>query len=122
MLLDLFEMRIDKFHGRNLALSNQFSHLRQRESVRHQLEYRRRPRMVLLTALRWDEARDAVHRLVETVPPPSCRISADSSPPSGRVLAHDIQRRSSYPPLSRSMRDGYAVRTINLPGRLRPDR
>jgi molybdopterin molybdotransferase len=39
----------------------------------------------------------------------------------GRVLAEDVAADRPYPPFSRSMRDGYAVRTINLPGRLRVD-
>jgi molybdopterin molybdotransferase len=74
--------------------------------------------MVLLTALRWDEARDVVRRLVDG----SSRPAVESVPlvsALGRVLAHDIQADRPYPPLSRSMRDGYAVRAINLPGRLR---
>jgi molybdopterin molybdotransferase len=37
----------------------------------------------------------------------------------GRILAQDIKADRAYPPFSRSMRDGFAVRTVNLPGRLR---
>jgi molybdopterin molybdotransferase len=72
--------------------------------------------MVLLTALRWDEARDAVHRLVETVPQAVESVPLTSA--LGRVLAEGIRADRSYPPFPRSMRDGYAVRTMNLPGRL----
>jgi molybdopterin molybdotransferase len=74
--------------------------------------------MVLLTALHWDKARDAVRRAVagcsrrdiETVPLATA---------AGRVLAQTVQADRAYPPFHRSMRDGYAVRTVNLPGRVR---
>lgn len=38
---------------------------------------------------------------------------------SGRVLAQDILADRDYPPLARSVRDGFAVRAADLPGRLR---
>ena len=38
---------------------------------------------------------------------------------TGRVLAEDVEADRDYPPLSRSIRDGFAVRTADLPGRLR---
>lgn len=37
----------------------------------------------------------------------------------GRVLAEDVRADRDYPPLARSIRDGYAVRAADLPGELR---
>jgi molybdopterin molybdotransferase len=37
---------------------------------------------------------------------------------SGRVLAEPIAADRDYPPLARSVRDGFAVRTLDLPGEL----
>lgn len=37
----------------------------------------------------------------------------------GRVLARDIPADRDYPPLARSLRDGFAVRAADLPGKLR---
>jgi len=37
----------------------------------------------------------------------------------GRVLAEDIHADRDYPPLSRSVRDGFAVRAADLPGALK---
>lgn len=37
---------------------------------------------------------------------------------AGRVLAEDVQADRDYPPLARSLRDGFAVRAIDLPGEL----
>lgn len=36
----------------------------------------------------------------------------------GRVLAEDVSADRAYPPFARSMRDGFAVRAEDLPGRL----
>src|SRR5258708_6453685 len=38
---------------------------------------------------------------------------------SGRVLAESVTADRDYPPLARSVRDGFAVRTSDLPGELR---
>lgn len=38
---------------------------------------------------------------------------------AGRVLAEDLTADRDYPPLARSLRDGFAVRAADLPGRLR---
>lgn len=38
---------------------------------------------------------------------------------AGRVLAEDVFADRAYPPFARSTRDGFAVRSGNLPGRLR---
>ena len=74
--------------------------------------------MVLLTALRWDKARDTVRRMIAGEAQPEIETVSLASA-SGRVLAQPIHADRPYPPFSRSMRDGYAVRTVNLPGRIR---
>ncbi len=74
--------------------------------------------MVLLTALHWDKARDTVRRAVADCSPPEIEI-VPLAMAAGRVLAQAVQADRSYPPFPRSMRDGYAVRTMNLPGRVR---
>jgi len=38
---------------------------------------------------------------------------------AGRVLAEDVAADRDYPPLDRSVRDGYAVRAADVPGKLR---
>lgn len=72
-----------------------------------------------MSALTFLEARTTVLRevragmatpAVETVP----LFAAD-----GRVLAEDIHADRDYPPFHRSMRDGFAVRAADIPGRLR---
>jgi molybdopterin molybdotransferase len=75
--------------------------------------------MVLLTPLRWDEARGVVHRLLNGNRPAVELVPLAAA--LGRVIAQDVRADRPYPPFSRSMRDGYAVRAGNLPGRLRID-
>jgi molybdopterin molybdotransferase len=48
--------------------------------------------------------------------PPTEEVSLLDAP--GRVLAESIHADRDYPPLSRSVRDGFAVRAANLPGEL----
>jgi molybdopterin molybdotransferase len=36
-----------------------------------------------------------------------------------RILAEDVEADRDYPPFNRSMRDGYAVRSADMPGRVR---
>jgi molybdopterin molybdotransferase len=38
---------------------------------------------------------------------------------SGRVLAEDISADRDYPPFNRAVRDGFAVQSIDMPGRVR---
>ena len=45
--------------------------------------------------------------------------SVDLSGCAGRVLAEDIAADRDYPPFHRSMRDGFAVRAADIPGRPR---
>ena len=74
--------------------------------------------MVSVTALRWDEARDCIRRVIGSrVPATSESVLLDAA--AGRVLAEDIYADRAYPPFPRSMRDGFAVQSTDLPGRLR---
>ena len=68
-----------------------------------------------MVALQWEEARESIRR----------ELAANSSLPAeqiplaltnGRILATDIYSDRPYPPFSRSMRDGFAVKSANLPG------
>ena len=59
--------------------------------------------------------------MVETVrtarqPPPSESVPLESA--AGRVLAEPVAADRDYPALARSVRDGYAVRSADLPGTL----
>ena len=72
--------------------------------------------MVLVKALRWDEARECVRRTVDASPA-SELVALHDAP--GRVLACDVHADRSYPPFRRAMRDGFALRSADLPGRLR---
>jgi molybdopterin molybdotransferase len=66
--------------------------------------------------LGFEQARECVLRevgplgAIESVPAPEC---------TGRVLAEPILSDRDYPPFPRSARDGYAVRTSDIPGSLR---
>jgi molybdopterin molybdotransferase len=71
-----------------------------------------------VTALRWDEARDAVRRALSTGSPPAVETVALESA-CERILANAIHSDRGYPPFPRSMRDGFAVRTSDIPGRVR---
>lgn len=69
-----------------------------------------------MEALSFEQARACVLAAVpcaegtETVPLLAC---------AGRILAEDILADRDYPPLPRSVRDGFAVRSADLPGELR---
>lgn len=54
-------------------------------------------------------------RDVRPIPPTE---SVDLEHAAGRVLAEDVVADRDMPALARSVRDGYAVRTIDLPGQL----
>lgn len=62
------------------------------------------------------EARAA---LLERLTPASLAIeTVDLADAAGRILAHDMIAKSASPPFRRSVMDGYAVRTVDLPGPL----
>ena len=73
--------------------------------------------MVSVTALRWDEARDCIRRVSEAESIRNESVLLDEA--VGRVLAEDIHADRAYPPFPRSMRDGFAVQSTDVPGRLR---
>ena len=54
-------------------------------------------------------------RTARAAPPPE-RVDLEAA--AGRVLAEPIAADRDYPALARSVRDGYAVRAIDLPGEL----
>ena len=56
------------------------------------------------------------HRLTR----PAETVSIDDSP--DRILAEDIAADRDYPPFNRSVRDGFAVRAADMPGRVRRHR
>src|ERR1051325_5484773 len=51
--------------------------------------------------------------------PPVEEVELDAA--SGRVLAEDLHADRDYPAVARSVRDGFAVRAIDLPGTLEID-
>ena len=67
-------------------------------------------------ALTFEQARDCVMRAVTLAmtPEPVALLEAN-----GRVLAEQILADRPYPPFHRSARDGFAVRTADVPGELR---
>jgi molybdopterin molybdotransferase len=71
-----------------------------------------------VAALTFPDARDTVLRTVRdarSLPP--CEL-VDLSDAAGRVLAEGIAADRDTPALSRSVRDGFAVRAIDVPGQL----
>lgn len=69
-------------------------------------------------ALTFDEARETVLRQVRALrgtPPTETLPLTDAA---GRVLAEEITADRDSPALARSVRDGFAVRSIDLPGTL----
>ncbi len=72
-----------------------------------------------MPALSFLDARAAVLREVAAHRglPPVEQVSIEAA--AGRVLAEDIAADRPYPPFHRSMRDGFALRAADLPGRCR---
>jgi len=70
-------------------------------------------------ALSFLDARAAVINRVRDarLPPIAESVLLEDSP--GRILAEDIAADRDYPPFNRSVRDGFAVRSSDVPGRLR---
>jgi molybdopterin molybdotransferase len=69
-------------------------------------------------SLTFSEARETVLRTVRAAQPnpTSEEIALDAA--AGRVLAENVAADRDVPALARSVRDGYAVRAIDLPGSL----
>jgi molybdopterin molybdotransferase len=74
--------------------------------------------MDLLKPLQWEEARECVRRMVGGSLASSIESIALMSA-AGCVLAEDVSADRDYPPFNRSMRDGFALRSEDIPGSLR---
>ena len=72
-----------------------------------------------MPALTFLDARSAVLREVGARRgiPVTESVAIEDSP--GRVLAEDIAADRDYPPFNRSVRDGFAINSIDMPGRVR---
>jgi molybdopterin molybdotransferase len=71
-----------------------------------------------VATLTFEQARQCVlDRLRESNPQPSIETISLSAV-AGRVLAQPVRADRDYPPVSRSVRDGFAVRAADLPGDL----
>ena len=72
-----------------------------------------------MTTLKFAEARACVIEKVSAIGslPPDELVALEDA--VGRVLAEEVLADRDYPPLARSIRDGYAVRAADLPGELR---
>jgi len=72
-----------------------------------------------VSALTFPDARATVIRavLAARIPPVTETVLLEDSP--GRILAEAILADRDYPPFDRAMRDGFAVRSVDVPGRLR---
>ncbi len=76
-------------------------------------------KLVCVPALSFLDARATVMREVRAagiLPPAESVLLEDSL---GRVLAEDVAADRDYPPFNRAMRDGFAVRAADVPGRVR---
>jgi molybdopterin molybdotransferase len=71
-----------------------------------------------VTPLTFCEARDLVLRTVRGRPRSPAIEEAALAGAAGRVLAENVAADRDSPPLARSVRDGFAVRAIDLPGEL----
>jgi len=70
-------------------------------------------------ALTFLDARGAVVQEVHSRRATPCRENVSIEDSAGRILADDVPADRDYPPFHRSVRDGFAVRSSDLPGRLR---
>jgi molybdopterin molybdotransferase len=70
-------------------------------------------------ALSFYDARDTVLREIRAAKPRPAVETVELCTCSGRVLAEDVRADRDYPPFHRSMRDGFAVRAADVPGKLK---
>jgi molybdopterin molybdotransferase len=66
--------------------------------------------------LSFEQARACVLAKLESAPKPAATEEVPLLEAAGRVLAERVTADRDYPPVSRSMRDGFAVRAADLPG------
>ncbi len=71
-----------------------------------------------MTPLTFSEARELVLRAVRERRRPPAVEEVALRDVSGRVLAEDVAADRDSPPVARSVRDGFAVRAVDLPGQL----
>lgn len=71
------------------------------------------------SALTFEEARQMVIETARTYAAMPATEQVDLQEASGRVLAEPVRADRDYPPVRRSLRDGFAVRAADLPGKLR---
>lgn len=71
-----------------------------------------------MTALPFEEARACVIDKVRSWVPQPLDQDVDIATAGGRVLAESIRADRDYPPVDRSTRDGFAVRSADVPGEL----
>ncbi len=74
--------------------------------------------MALVPTLSFREARQCVIERVLSARRTPTVETVELEDAAGRVLASQVAADRDYPPLARSMRDGFAVRTADLPGTL----
>lgn len=75
--------------------------------------------MALVATLGFHEARQCVIESVRGARPEPVPEEVELEFAAGRVLAKEIRADRDYPPLDRSVRDGFAVRAADLPGTLK---
>jgi molybdopterin molybdotransferase len=75
--------------------------------------------MAVVATFTFEQARRCVlERVAESRPAPSTE-DVSLLEAAGRVLAEPVAADRDYPALARSVRDGFAVRSVDLPGQLR---
>lgn len=67
-------------------------------------------------ALEWEQARHIVIETVRELHKQTSAEDVDLREAHGRVLAEDVLADRDYPPLRRSLRDGFAIRSSSVPG------
>ncbi|MGH9664490.1 MAG: molybdopterin molybdotransferase MoeA [Bryobacteraceae bacterium] len=77
-----------------------------------------------MPTLHFADARECVIREVRAVvlssgPPPQQEAAIPIADAAGRVLAEEVSSDRDYPPVARSVRDGFAFRSASVPGSLR---
>jgi molybdopterin molybdotransferase len=69
-------------------------------------------------ALEWEDARSIVIETMRGVVSPPQVETVPLAQAHGRVLATDIKADRDYPPIARSLRDGFAIHAADVPGTL----
>src|ERR1700680_28550 len=75
--------------------------------------------ITFVATLTFDQARDCVITQVAATHPAPAAEEVALLESAGRGLAEGVPADRDYPPVARSVRDGFAVRSADLPGELR---